>query len=221
MTTQQRLQWQTGVLQEAVGDTPGSVGPCGPEPMAVGPLPAQGAPSPLSHWMCTSSADVPPVPQVPVHKPSHTNQVQGALVWAPVTAQGRALLVPLHIPQPWKSLLWPLETSPPLQICWCSPPETLSSDSAPIARRFLSVQGLPLPSCTSSRAWNQLWSSCSSFFAAFLHPPCSSFLHHSRHSQDMLLTLATSLAIFSRRSRGEERKACKNWRVRKAGLKEE
>lgn len=96
-----------------------------------------------------------------------------------------------------------------------------SSHSAPIARRCLSMQELPLPSCTSSRAWNQLRSSCSSFFAAFLHPPCSSFLHHSRHSQDMLLTLATSLAILSRRSRGEERKACKNWRVGKVGLKEE
>lgn len=221
MTTQQRLQWQTG----------GPAGSCWWHPRLSGTLwpRADGCGTPAStgstitpvsldvhilSW-CSSSATVP------VHKPSHTNQVQGALVWAPVTAQGRALLVPLHIPQPWKSLLWPLETSSPLQICWCSPPETLSSDSAPIARRFLSVQGLPLPSCTSSRAWNQLWSSCSSFFAAFLHPPCSSFLHHSRHSQDMLLTLATSLAIFSRRSRGEERKACKNWRVRKAGLKEE
>lgn len=99
------LQWQPGApagLEEAgrgVVTSWAQVGPGGPEQMAVEALPAQPALSPLSHWMCTRTADVTAAPPVPVYKPSHANPAQGALDWAPVTAQGRGLLPPLtHLP---------------------------------------------------------------------------------------------------------------------------
>lgn len=204
------------------------VGPCGargPEQMAVEPLPAQGAPSPLSHWMCTSTADFTPAPQVPVHKPSHTNQVQDAFVWAPVTAQHRGLLVPLtYLPVLEVFALAPVSLKrkvPPCRYVDVLLLRHSVQTLLPLQWGFWACRGflcLPVP---LPRVWNQLRSSPPSFFATFLHPPCSSFLHRSRHSQEVLLTLATSLAIFSRRSRGEKRKVYKNWRVRKVGLKEE
>ena len=48
------------------------------------------------------------------------------------------------------------------------------------------------------------------FFASLLfHPSCSLFSPCSRHRQDTLLTLATSLVIYRRNRGGEKRKVCK------------
>lgn len=115
--------------------------------MAVNPASTDTAASPLARWVCTSTADVAAAPQVPVHTPR--TQIQCRMLSAELlSAQGRALLAPLtHLPDLELFALAPVSLRRQVPPCRCVD-VLLLRHSAPIARRFLSVQGVPLPSCT-------------------------------------------------------------------------
>lgn len=163
-TTQQRLQWQTGDpagLEEAgkrCSDIPGSGGAlwsgwpradgCG-SPASTGSTISPVSLNVHTHSWFYSSTTTSPCAQTQPHKSN-----AGCLSSCHSTAQ-RSAGSPYIPPSPGSLCFGPCipeETSPTLQICWCSPPETISSDSAPIAMRFLSMQGLPLPSCTFAQS---------------------------------------------------------------------
>lgn len=128
----------------------------------------------------------------------------------PVTAKRKKLFLPLclHIFLPCKSLLyfWPFRFA-----AFRQADAFLLRCSVWILCSHCNQGFHSLPTFLYTFSWNLFTSVPSLLLASLLlHPSCSSFNPCSRHRQDTLLTPATSLVIFCRRSRGgEKRKVCK------------